>query len=93
MLNPLILSLISYTYAIFRRAATANTYRTSTGISAVESPDARPEKINLEKVLASLATPCSNCGYRIPPAELLRVSTNKVRCPKCGVTFTTGASA
>jgi len=51
------------------------------------------KKINLEKVLASLATSCSNCGYQIPPAELLRISTDQVRCPKCGVTFTTRASA
>jgi predicted RNA-binding Zn-ribbon protein involved in translation (DUF1610 family) len=51
------------------------------------------KKINLEKVKASLATPCSNCGYQIPPAEVRRISTTQVRCPKCGVAFTTRASA
>lgn len=28
--------------------------------------------------------PCAHCGYRIPPAELLRVDGVHVRCPKCG---------
>jgi hypothetical protein len=28
------------------------------------------KKINLEKVKASLATPCPQCGYRIPPARV-----------------------
>jgi hypothetical protein len=46
------------------------------------------QKINLEKVKASLATPCSSCGYEIPPAELRRITSTQVRCPKCGVTFT-----
>jgi hypothetical protein len=27
-------------------------------------------KLNLEKVIASLNTPCPKCGYEIPPAEL-----------------------
>ncbi len=27
------------------------------------------KKINMEKVMASLATPCPQCGYQIPPAE------------------------
>ncbi|MGA7137941.1 MAG: hypothetical protein WBZ14_09745 [Terriglobales bacterium] len=51
------------------------------------------KKIDLEKVLASLATPCPQCGYEIPPAELRRISTTEVLCPKCGVVFTTSASA
>jgi predicted RNA-binding Zn-ribbon protein involved in translation (DUF1610 family) len=49
------------------------------------------QKINLEKVKASLATPCSQCGYKIPPAELRRINTTQARCPKCGVTFITSA--
>ncbi|MGB8784361.1 MAG: hypothetical protein WCD02_14675 [Terriglobales bacterium] len=51
------------------------------------------KKINLEKVLASLATPCPHCGYQIPPAEVRRVSFTQMRCPKCGVIFTAGATA
>jgi len=51
------------------------------------------KKINLDKVKASLATPCPHCGYQIPPAELRRISSTQVRCPKCGVVFTTSGSA
>jgi predicted RNA-binding Zn-ribbon protein involved in translation (DUF1610 family) len=51
------------------------------------------KKIDLKKVLASLATPCSNCGYQIPPAELRRINSTQIRCPKCGVAFTAGAAA
>jgi predicted RNA-binding Zn-ribbon protein involved in translation (DUF1610 family) len=50
------------------------------------------ETINLEEVLASLATSCSNCGYQIPPAELRRINSTQILCPNCGVTFTTVAS-
>jgi len=31
-----------------------------------------------------LTHPCPACGYKIPPAELLRVDGIKIRCPKCG---------
>jgi predicted RNA-binding Zn-ribbon protein involved in translation (DUF1610 family) len=48
-------------------------------------------KIDLEKVKASLSTPCPQCGYQIPPGEVLRVSSTQVRCPKCGVSFTASA--
>ena len=27
--------------------------------------------------------PCSACGYRIPPRELLRLDGINIRCPKC----------
>jgi predicted RNA-binding Zn-ribbon protein involved in translation (DUF1610 family) len=50
------------------------------------------KKIDFEKVMASLATLCPHCGYQIPPAELRRISTTQLRCPKCGVTFTTSAT-
>jgi|SRR5579859_7201755 len=46
-------------------------------------------KINLEKVRVSLATPCPQCGHEITPAELLRVTSTQVRCPKYGATITT----
>jgi ribosomal protein S27AE len=45
------------------------------------------KKINLEKVMASLAKPCPQCGYQIPPAEVRRISFTEMRCPKCGATF------
>jgi predicted RNA-binding Zn-ribbon protein involved in translation (DUF1610 family) len=48
------------------------------------------KKINLEKVKASLATPCPQCGYQIPPAELRRVDFEQVQCPKCKQVFTPG---
>jgi len=44
-------------------------------------------KINLDKVKASLVTRCAKCGYGIPPAEIRRISTSEIRCPKCGATF------
>jgi predicted RNA-binding Zn-ribbon protein involved in translation (DUF1610 family) len=45
------------------------------------------QKINLEKVLASLNTLCSKCGYSIPPAEICRLDTERMKCPKCGEIF------
>jgi predicted RNA-binding Zn-ribbon protein involved in translation (DUF1610 family) len=48
----------------------------------------RKQKINLEKVLASLNTLCSKCGYSIPPAETCRLDTQRMKCPKCGEVFT-----
>jgi predicted RNA-binding Zn-ribbon protein involved in translation (DUF1610 family) len=47
-------------------------------------------KIDLEKVMASLATPCPKCGYQIPPNETQRVSFTEMRCPKCGAVFAPG---
>lgn len=34
-----------------------------------------------------LTTPCPLCGYRIPPAEILRVGYHLVKCPRCQQTF------
>jgi len=45
-------------------------------------------KINLERVKASLATPCPHCGYQIPPSEIQRPTFNQVTCPKCKMTST-----
>jgi predicted RNA-binding Zn-ribbon protein involved in translation (DUF1610 family) len=36
--------------------------------------------------------PCTHCGYRIPPNELLRVDGEHVRCPKCGKDSDYGAN-
>jgi DNA-directed RNA polymerase subunit RPC12/RpoP len=47
----------------------------------------RRSKIDLEKVKASLSTQCPYCEHQITPAEIRRVSTDQVRCPKCGATF------
>ncbi len=33
------------------------------------------EKINLEKIKASLSTLCTECGYKIPPAEERRIDS------------------
>jgi DNA-directed RNA polymerase subunit RPC12/RpoP len=30
---------------------------------------------------------CTHCDYRIPPAELLRIDGEHIRCPKCGKDF------
>jgi len=44
-------------------------------------------KINREKVMASLATICTVCGYRIEPAEIRRIDSERMLCPKCGKAF------
>ena len=41
----------------------------------------RKPKINLEKVRSELDTVYPKCGYRIPPAEILRVDFTRVKCP------------
>ena len=40
-------------------------------------------KIDLQKVLASLNTPCPKCGHQITPAERNRVTWEEIECPKC----------
>jgi DNA-directed RNA polymerase subunit RPC12/RpoP len=30
-----------------------------------------------------LSTPCPECGYRIPPSELMRLDNERMRCPEC----------
>jgi len=45
------------------------------------------QKINLDKVLASLNTTCQKCGYSIAPAEIRRVDFERVECPECGEHF------
>lgn len=47
------------------------------------------QKINLEKVQASLNTLCLKCGYVIPPAEICRYDFNTIKCPACGEHFKT----
>jgi predicted RNA-binding Zn-ribbon protein involved in translation (DUF1610 family) len=50
-------------------------------------------KINLEKVLASLYTLCIECGYKIQPSEERRINSDQMRCPKCGAAFTPGQTS
>ncbi len=45
------------------------------------------KKINLEKVLASLNTTCTLCGYSIRPGESLRLDNERMLCPKCEKPF------
>ncbi len=47
----------------------------------------RKQKINREKLHASLNTQCPKCGYLIPPAEIRRVDFTTMKCPKCGEQF------
>jgi ribosomal protein S27AE len=49
------------------------------------------QKINLEKVKASLNTLCPKCGYSIPPEKLYRVDSDHVKCPECGERFIPGS--
>jgi transposase len=48
------------------------------------------QKINLDKVKASLATLCPHCHYSISPAEIIRFSSEQINCPKCEAVFTVG---
>jgi hypothetical protein len=50
----------------------------------------RKDKINLEKIKASLFTLCTECCYKIPPAEERRIDGERMRCPKCGAAFIPG---
>jgi ribosomal protein S27AE len=47
-------------------------------------------KINRAAVMAAQNTACPSCGYSIPPAEIQRVSTEQMKCPKCGSVFEAG---
>jgi hypothetical protein len=47
----------------------------------------RKNKIDIEKVRASLFTTCPHCQYAIPPNEIQRVSFTEMKFPKCGLTF------
>jgi hypothetical protein len=43
-------------------------------------------KLKLPKF--DLTTKCTECGYAIPLAEILRTGWHLIRCPKCGKDFT-----
>jgi predicted RNA-binding Zn-ribbon protein involved in translation (DUF1610 family) len=47
----------------------------------------KKQRINLEKVLASLNTICTKCGYSIPPDERCAIDFERILCPKCGELF------
>jgi predicted Zn finger-like uncharacterized protein len=47
-------------------------------------------KINLAKVLAALNSVCPACGASICPAEIVRVDSERMRCPKCAHVFEAG---
>jgi uncharacterized Zn finger protein len=49
-------------------------------------------KINRTKVLAAMNTICPSCEHSISPAEILRVDSERMRCPKCGLVFEAGNS-
>jgi predicted RNA-binding Zn-ribbon protein involved in translation (DUF1610 family) len=51
----------------------------------------RKQKINLEKVLASLNTVCPKCGCSIAPDKIRRVGYEMI-CPACGAQFQAGKS-
>jgi predicted RNA-binding Zn-ribbon protein involved in translation (DUF1610 family) len=47
----------------------------------------RRSKLTPEQIRSTLFTPCTQCGYKIQPSELLRVDGRLCRCPHCGVDF------
>jgi predicted RNA-binding Zn-ribbon protein involved in translation (DUF1610 family) len=48
------------------------------------------QKINLEKVMASLNTVCPKCGYSITPDKIVRIDSERIACPECGKRFVPG---
>jgi len=58
--------------------------------SKPESPQMQKSKINRAKVLAALNTICPSCGLSISPAEIVRIDSERMRCPKCGRVFEAG---
>ena len=54
-----------------------------------DSLDPMPTKRrpDLKRVLESLNTVCTGCGYSIPPNEVRRADTENVVCPKCSRIF------
>ena len=55
-------------------------------------PGMQRNKINRTKVLAALNTICQSCGLSISPAEIVRIDSERMRCPKCGDVFEAGKS-
>ncbi len=45
------------------------------------------QKINFEKVNASLNTLCHKCGCSITPDKIRRIDFEQVMCPECGEQF------
>ena len=52
----------------------------------------RKQKINLEKVLASLNTVCPKCECSITPDKIRRIDFERMICPECGERFKAGKS-
>jgi predicted RNA-binding Zn-ribbon protein involved in translation (DUF1610 family) len=46
-----------------------------------------PRKSRNTVTAADLATTCTACQYPIPPAEIVHVDSDHLRCPKCGAQF------
>jgi hypothetical protein len=44
-------------------------------------------RINFEKIRASLDTTCTACGFAISPADVQRVDFEHIRCSNCGKDF------
>jgi len=53
-------------------------------VSGVMTPKG---KVNLQRVLASLNTLCTECGYSIAPNEIMRIDFERMKCAKCGAVF------
>lgn len=49
--------------------------------------DMQRKKVDLKKVLESLTTVCPSCEASISPAEIVRVDSERMRCPKCRSVF------
>ena len=52
----------------------------------------RKQKIDRQRVMASLDTVCPKCGHSITPVEIRRVDFDHVECPACHEHFVPTAS-
>ena len=59
-------------------------------VSNLNNAPMQKNKIDRTKVLAALNTICPSCGFSISPSEIVRVDSQRMRCPKCGHVFEAG---
>jgi predicted RNA-binding Zn-ribbon protein involved in translation (DUF1610 family) len=53
----------------------------------VYNSSVQKNKINRAKVLGALNTACPSCGRSISPDQVMRIDSERMRCPECGAIF------
>lgn len=47
----------------------------------------RRSKYDIAAMFAAMAVECTECHYKIPPAEIIRLDSERYECPKCRTKF------